>query len=251
MIPTTTRVVVLQGRPEPGGDPSPDLFAVEERPIPQLEPGQLLVRNVAMSVDPSMRGRLDLGEKQYTTNFQVGEPLDGSAIGQVISAAPGTRVAEGALVRHRAGWREHAVIEASAATVIDGDAAPVGAWLGILGQTGFTAWVGLKRIGELAVGTACSSLLPPGPSARPQVVSPGFSGPRGWSAAPAAPRRWPSSCRTSATTTPWTTGPSLHGRPCPAWRQTGSTSTSTTSVARTSSPPSTTCGSVAVSPCAA
>ena len=35
-----------------------------------------------MSVDPSIRGRLDLGEKHYTTNFEIGEPLDGSAIGQ-------------------------------------------------------------------------------------------------------------------------------------------------------------------------
>lgn len=151
MTPTTTRIVTLQGRPEPGGDPSPDMFAVEERPIPALETGQLLVRNIAMSVDPSMRGRLDLGEKQYTSNFQIGEPLDGSAIGEVI-ATSGTDIATGTLVRHRGGWREHAVIDAAAAVAVDGDAAPVGAWLGVLGQTGFTAWVGLKRLGEIAEG---------------------------------------------------------------------------------------------------
>jgi NADPH-dependent curcumin reductase CurA len=151
MIPTTTRLVTLQGRPEPGGDPTPDLFAVEERPIPPLEPGQLLLRNIAMSVDPSMRGRLDLGEKQYTTNFQIGQPLDGSAIGQVL-AAEGADVAVGALVRHRAGWREHAVVDATTATTVDAEVAPLGAWLGILGQTGFTAWVGIKRIGEMRAG---------------------------------------------------------------------------------------------------
>jgi NADPH-dependent curcumin reductase CurA len=104
-----------------------------------------------MSVDPSMRGRLDLGEKQYTTNFQIGDPLDGSAIGQVLDAR-GTDIPVGTVVRHRAGWREHAVVDAATATVVDHDAAPVGAWLGILGQTGFTAWVGVKRIGELGVG---------------------------------------------------------------------------------------------------
>ena len=151
MIPTSTRIVTLQGRPEPGGDPSREMFAVEERPIPALAPGQLLVRNIAMSVDPSMRGRLDLGEKQYTTNFQIGEPLDGSAIGQVI-ATEGTDVELGALVRHRGGWREHAVVDAASAVTVDGDAAPVGAWLGVLGQTGFTAWVGLRRVGELREG---------------------------------------------------------------------------------------------------
>ncbi|HTH04244.1 MAG TPA: NADP-dependent oxidoreductase [Ilumatobacteraceae bacterium] len=151
MTPTTTRMVTLQGRPEPGADPTPDLFAVEERPIPELRDGQLLLRNIAMSVDPSMRGRLELGEKQYTTNFQLGDPLDGSAIGHVIaSKSPGVPV--GAVVRHRAGWRDHAVVDATTVTIVDADAAPVGAWLGVLGQTGFTAWVGLVRIGELHAG---------------------------------------------------------------------------------------------------
>ena len=150
MIPTSTRMVVLRGRPGLGADPTPDLFAIEERPIPEMQTGQLLVRNIAMSVDPSMRGRLDLGEKHYTTNFEVGQPLDGSAIGQVIATEGGIPV--GAVVRHRAGWREHAVVDAETVAVVDPDAAPVGAWLGILGQTGFTAWVGLKRIGELHAG---------------------------------------------------------------------------------------------------
>jgi NADPH-dependent curcumin reductase CurA len=100
-----------------------------------------------------MRGRLDLGEKHYTTNFQIGEPLDGSAVGQVL-ASQAAGIPVGAVVRHRLGWREHAVVDAATVTIVDPDAAPAGAWLGILGQTGFTAWVGLKRIGELHDGDA-------------------------------------------------------------------------------------------------
>jgi NADPH-dependent curcumin reductase CurA len=150
-MPTSTRQVTLLRRPERGAEPAPGDFALEERQLPGLAPGQLLVRNIAMSVDPSMRGRLDLGEKHYTTNFQVGEPLDGSAIGVVLAAA-GADVAPGTVVRHRLGWREHAVVDAAAVTPVDVDAAPIGAWLGVLGQTGFTAWVGLKRIGELHPG---------------------------------------------------------------------------------------------------
>jgi NADPH-dependent curcumin reductase CurA len=150
MSPTSTRMVTLLRRPGADG-PRPDDFAVEERPVPSLDAGQLLVSNIAMSVDPSMRGRLDEGEKHYTTNFQIGEPLDGSAIGVVIDTeAPG--IEPGTLVRHRMGWREHAVVDAATVSVVDGEAAPVGAWLGVLGQTGFTAWVGLKRIGELRQG---------------------------------------------------------------------------------------------------
>jgi len=104
-----------------------------------------------MSVDPSMRGRLDLGEKHYTTNFEVGQPLDGSAVGEVI-ASEDERIPAGVVVRHRAGWREHAVVDASTVAVIDTEAAPVGAWLGVLGQTGFTAYAGLRRAGELRTG---------------------------------------------------------------------------------------------------
>lgn len=151
MTTSTTRLVVLRDRPAPGADPTPDLFAVEERPIPELGDGQLLVRNIAMSVDPSMRGRLELGDKQYTTNFQIGDPLDGSAIGEVV-AAKASDITVGSVVRHRAGWREHAVVDETSVVVVDAEAAPVGAWLGVLGQTGFTAWVGLKRIGQLAAG---------------------------------------------------------------------------------------------------
>lgn len=147
----STRVVTLQARPAPDTDPTPDLFAVETRELPGLTEGQLLVKNIVMSVDPSMRGRLDVGEKQYTTNFQIGQPLDGSAIGEVLEAN-GSTIPVGSLVRHRSGWREHAVIDASTATVINLRGAPVGAWLGVLGQTGFTAWVGLKRIGNLKPG---------------------------------------------------------------------------------------------------
>ena len=150
MTPTSTRMVTLLRRPGPAG-PTADDFAVEERPIPELQPGQLLLSNIAMSVDPSMRGRLDVGEKHYTTNFEVGEPLDGSAIGVVLEGN-GSDIAPGTVVRHRMGWREHAVVDAGTVSAVDVDAAPVGAWLGVLGQTGFTAWVGLKRIGDLHEG---------------------------------------------------------------------------------------------------
>jgi hypothetical protein len=148
--PTLTRAVTLASRP-PRGRPEPHHFTVAERPLPELTDGQLLVRNAFMSVDPSMRGRLEETEKHYTTNFRVGEPLDGSAIGRVlVSRAPG--VAEGAYVRHRLGWREHAVVDASAATVVDVGRAPLPEWLGILGQTGFTAYVGLVRVGGVRPG---------------------------------------------------------------------------------------------------
>jgi NADPH-dependent curcumin reductase CurA len=148
-IPRTTRIVTLAARPR--GRPTPADFGLEERPAGEPGPGQLLVRNTYMSVDPAMRGRMDPTEKHYTTNFSIGGPLDGSAIGRVIvSRADGFAV--GDFVRHRLGWRDYAVVDAAAATVVDPALAPLPTWLGVLGQTGFTAYAGLRRAGDIRPG---------------------------------------------------------------------------------------------------
>ena len=147
---STTRMVTLLRRPGPAG-PVPEDFTLEDRPLPGLQPGQLLLQNIVMSVDPAMRGRLETTEKHYTTNFEIGQPLDGSAIGVVIDSGD-SGIAPGTVVRHRLGWREHAVVDAAGVSVVAVDTAPAGAWLGILGQTGFTAYVGLTRIAQMRAG---------------------------------------------------------------------------------------------------
>ena len=147
--PLTTRIVTLASLPD--GRPTPANFALAEQPTGELRPGQLLVRNAYMSVDPAMRGRMEPTEKHYTTNFTVGGPLDGSAIGRVIESRA-DRFAAGDFVRHRLGWRDYAIVEAQAATIVDPAVAPLPTWLGVLGQTGFTAYVGLRRAGEMHEG---------------------------------------------------------------------------------------------------
>ncbi len=148
-IPVTTRIVTLASRPLLR--PTPANFALAEQPVGELGPGQLLVRNAYMSVDPAMRGRMEPTEKHYTTNFPVGGPLDGSAVGRVVESRA-DRFAAGDFVRHRLGWRDYAVLDASAATIVDPALAPLPTWLGVLGKTGFTAYVGLRRAGELHEG---------------------------------------------------------------------------------------------------
>ncbi len=148
-IPSTTRIVTLASRPS--GRPTPDNFELVEQPLPEPGPGQLLVRNTYMSVDPAMRGRMEPTEKHYTTNFAIGGPLDGSAIGRVVASNADT-FAPGSYVRHRLGWRDWALVDAETATVVDHGLAPLPAWLGVLGQPGFTAYAGLLRAGELRDG---------------------------------------------------------------------------------------------------
>ena len=149
---TSTRAVVLQRQTAQSG-PANDDFAIEQIAVPPLHADQVLVRNAYMSVDPSMRGRLEPTEKHYTTNFVPGQPLDGSAIGVVIESTD-ARIPVGAAVRHRMGWRDHAVVDAAAVTVHDQSIAPLNQWLGVLGQTGFTAYAGLLRTAEFRPGDA-------------------------------------------------------------------------------------------------
>ena len=147
--PSTTRTVTLASRPH--GRPVPADFGLDEHPVGEPGPGQLLVRNAYMSVDPAMRGRMDPTEKHYTTNFTIGGPLDGSAVGRVIDSRAGG-FAAGDFVRHRLGWRDYAIVDAAAATRVDPSLAPLPAWLGVLGQPGLTAYAGLRRAGELRDG---------------------------------------------------------------------------------------------------
>ena len=148
-IPSTTRIVTLAARAS--GRPTSSNFRLEEQPVAELAPGQLLVRNIYMSVDPAMRGRMEPTEKHYTTNFTVGGPLDGSAVGRVV-ASRADGIEPGGYVRHRLGWRDWAIVDATAATAVDPGLAPLSNWLGVLGQTGFTAYVGVRRAGELRDG---------------------------------------------------------------------------------------------------
>ena len=92
----TTAAVLLARRPQ-------HTFVAEdltlgEIELPEMTAGHALVRNQYMSLDPSTRGRMDPGEKQYTTNFSIGGPLDGSAIGVVIESAS-EKLPVGATVR--------------------------------------------------------------------------------------------------------------------------------------------------------
>ena len=145
-MPETNREIRLAARPE--AEPQPEHFELVETPVPEPGPGEVLVRNLWMSVDPYMRGRMS-DRPSYVPPFQIGEPLQGAAVGEVIG---GEGFASGTLVLHNLGWREHAVVPAKHALPVDPDLAPPQAYLGVLGMPGLTAYVGLLDIGALREG---------------------------------------------------------------------------------------------------
>ena len=147
-VPTTSRQVHLAQRPN--GWPDASTFELVETHVPDVGDGQVLVVNDYLSVDPYMRGRMD-DRPSYVPPYALGEVMDGGAVGTVVaSRADGVPV--GASVVHGAGWREVSLVDAADARVVDVDAAPASAYLGVLGMTGLTAWVGLTRIARVREG---------------------------------------------------------------------------------------------------
>ena len=147
-IPSTGLEIHLAQRPE--GWPTEDTFAVVEAPVPTPGEGQILVRNLVMSVDPAMRGRMN-DVKSYAPPYELNKPMEGGAVGEVIeSNFAGLK--PGDTVLHGLGWREYAVLDGDHAAKVDPSLAPVGAYLGVLGMPGLTAYAGLLDVAAFQPG---------------------------------------------------------------------------------------------------
>jgi NADPH-dependent curcumin reductase CurA len=142
------REVVLAARPQ--GEPKESDF--ELRDVDEREPGdgEVLVRNVFVSVDPYMRSRM-AGVRTYVDPHDVGDTIDGGAVGRVV-ASRYEGLAEGDWVSSMLGWREGGVVPGRSLRKLDPQLAPPSTALGVLGMPGFTAWIGLVEIGAVEPG---------------------------------------------------------------------------------------------------
>ena len=143
-----TREVVLAARPQ--GVPQETDFEVRETGDVELADGEVLVRNVFVSVDPYMRGRMT-GVRTYVAPYEVGDPIDGGAVGRVV-ASKHDGVAEGDWVLSQLGWCEAGVAEGKRLRKLDPALAAPSTALGALGMPGFTAWIGLTEIAGVKEG---------------------------------------------------------------------------------------------------
>ncbi|WP_413809751.1 NADP-dependent oxidoreductase [Streptomyces sp. OE57] len=150
VIPTTGREWHLVARPQ--GWPKPEDFALREASVSEPGPGQALVRNLYMSVDPYMRGRMN-DVKSYTPPFQLDRPMEGGAVGKVV-ASNAEGISVGDHVLHFGGWREYATVDAKSAVKVDPEVAPLPAYLGVLGMPGLTAYAGLLEVASFKEGDA-------------------------------------------------------------------------------------------------
>jgi NADPH-dependent curcumin reductase CurA len=142
MSKIASREIRLASRPR--GLPSADNFTLAQVELAPLQDRQVLVRNLYMSVDPYMRGRMNEA-KSYVPPFQLGQPLEGGAVGEVVeSYAEGFK--PGDAVTSSYGWREYFVAAPKDLRPVSREIQPLSVYLGALGMTGMTAWAGLHLV---------------------------------------------------------------------------------------------------------
>lgn len=147
IAPTNRRIVYAQ---RPSGMPTVDCFRLETRPTEMPGPGQALVHNFYLSVDPYIRMRME-EKDSYTSVMKLGDVLVGRTVGR-IAASNIDGYAPGDWVVGRLGWQDYSLAQAADLQKIDVQAAPPTAYLGALGSTGITAWVGLMEFGKPKAG---------------------------------------------------------------------------------------------------
>jgi NADPH-dependent curcumin reductase CurA len=142
-----SREIHLKRRPV--GMPTENDFQLVTVNIPDLKDSEFLVRNLWMSVDPYMRGRMR-EIRSYISPFEIGKPLEGGCVGQIIKSN-NDQFKVGDYVLGNLGWREYWISDGNEDDIrkIDSNMAPIQWYLGILGLTGLTAYVGLLKIAQL------------------------------------------------------------------------------------------------------
>ncbi len=156
----TCQRIVLASRPR--GNVTPDNFRLESVPVPTMGPGQVLVRNHYLSLDPYMRGRMD-DSKSYAAPQAIGDTMIGGTAG-IVEASNHPKFAPGDAVVGQFGWQEYGLSDGTMLNKVDTTHVPLSAFLGPVGMPGVTAWYGLREIckpkaGETVLVSAASGAV--------------------------------------------------------------------------------------------
>lgn len=143
-----SREIHLIRRPE--GEPTPDCFELVTTQVPEPGPGEVQVRNLLMSVDPAMRGRMYAG-RSYVPPYELGEAMEARALG-IVTASGVAAIPVGTHVNSRLGWREAFTVPAAEVEPVDLNGLPPGVFMNLAGTSGQTAYIGMTLIGDLRPG---------------------------------------------------------------------------------------------------
>lgn len=140
----TTRTITLKNRPT--GKPELTDFEFTTSEIPELKEGELLVSARYVSVDPYLRGRMR-DVPSYVPPFELNKPIESGVVAEVLESK-NSHFSKGDYVSGLLQWKETQTAKADGLIKVDSDKAPLSAYLGVLGMTGLTAYLGLTEIGK-------------------------------------------------------------------------------------------------------
>ncbi|MCM4166342.1 Putative NADP-dependent oxidoreductase YfmJ [Arenibacter antarcticus] len=144
-----TKTILLKQRPV--GSPTLSDFELRTTETEMnLATGEMLLESTYISVDPYLRGRMS-DAKSYVAPFEVGKPLHSGVVAKVINSQH-NNFKEGDFVSGMLDWKTKQISNGDGLLKVDGEKAPLSAYLGILGMTGLTAYLGLTQIGKPKAG---------------------------------------------------------------------------------------------------
>ncbi len=142
------KVILLAKRPV--GLPTLNDFKFIEEEMPTAKDGEILLKTTYVSVDPYLRGRMS-DAKSYVTPFELNKPLQSGTIAEVIESK-NADFQKGDFVSGGLDWKEYQTSNGKELIKVDAKAANLSAYLGALGMTGMTAYLGLTNIGNPKAG---------------------------------------------------------------------------------------------------
>lgn len=137
----------------PDGVPTPDVWILDEGPVPEPGPNEILVQAQYLDISPYMRGKINPVKSHYGTGVLPGDVMIGGAIGEVVRSNAGAyRPGDIVVSDFDFGWQDFAVLGPEKLRRVDTSLAPAECWLDALGVNGVTAYLGLFDAASFRAG---------------------------------------------------------------------------------------------------
>ena len=143
-----SKTVLFKNRPK--GKPQTSDFEITSEEDPKPAEGELLLKALYISVDPYLRGRMR-DEKSYIPPFELNKPLESMVVAEVVESN-NQNFKRGEYVSGMLKWKQLQTSDGQGLNKVHKEMAPLSAFLGVLGLTGLTAYLGLEKIGNLQEG---------------------------------------------------------------------------------------------------
>jgi len=142
------KTIILKSRPK--GTPQLSDFKFVDEKMPEVMQGELLLKTIFVSVDPYLRGRMSDADS-YVPPFELNKPISSGIVAEVVESK-NENFKKGDFVSDRLEWKEYQISTGEGLQKIDPSIQPLSLYLGVIGMTGMTAYMGLTQIGKPKAG---------------------------------------------------------------------------------------------------